>query len=90
MGFSQSINVPKNETAPVQQMSEARRAFFAARVKKEAGTDPEAQVRRVFRLAFQRDPTATELPAAVQLVEKHGLAALCRAVLNANEFLYVD
>jgi hypothetical protein len=64
--------------------------YFADRVAKDAGPDPAAQVRRAFRLAFQRDPTATEAAAAVKLVEAHGLPALCRALLNANEFLYAD
>ena len=64
--------------------------FFADRVAADAGRDVEAQVGRVFALAFQRPPAARELAAAVALVETHGLPALCRAVLNANEFLYVD
>ncbi|MEO2092259.1 MAG: DUF1553 domain-containing protein, partial [Gemmataceae bacterium] len=63
--------------------------FFAERVAKEA-KDPAGQVRRAFRLAFQREPTDKELSAAVKLANEHGLAAVCRALLNANEFLYVD
>jgi hypothetical protein len=64
-------------------------AFFAERVAREAGADPAAQVRRAFRLAFQRDPDEVERAAAVQLVREHGLGTLCRALLNANEFLFV-
>ena len=41
---------------------------------------------RAFRLCFQRDPTPEELAAA----KKIDLYALCRMLLNANEFLYVD
>jgi hypothetical protein len=63
--------------------------FFAERVAK-AATEPADQVRRAFRLAFQREPTDKELSAAVKLVSEHGLPAVCRALLNANEFLYVD
>ena len=36
-------------------------------------------------LACGMDPEA-----AIRLVTDHGLPALCRALLNANEFLYVD
>ncbi|MDY3555391.1 DUF1553 domain-containing protein [Gemmata sp. JC717] len=64
--------------------------FFADRVRKDAGADVGAQVNRVFALAFQRPPSAKESSAAVTLVREHGLAALCRAVLNANEFVFVD
>jgi hypothetical protein len=63
--------------------------FFARRVEKEAGADPAARVRRAFRLAFQREAAAEELAAALPLAREHGLAALCLALMNANEFLYV-
>ena len=63
--------------------------FFAERLEREA-TDEVGQVRRGFRLAFQREPTATEQTAAQRLVRDHGLPAFCRALFNANEFLFVD
>jgi mono/diheme cytochrome c family protein len=64
--------------------------FFAERLRREAGDDPERQVRRAFRLAFGREPTPAERAAAVALLRREGPAALCRALYNANEFLYVD
>jgi hypothetical protein len=63
--------------------------FFAERVKAGA-KEPAEQVRTAFRLAFQREPSDKELSAAAKVVEAHGLAPVCRALLNANEFLYVD
>jgi len=63
---------------------------FADRVRREAGDDSASQVRRAFRLAFQRGPSTTEEAGATALVRDHGLAALCRALLNANEFVYVE
>ena len=43
---------------------------------------------RELRLAFGRAPTAVEARAAENLVEAHGLAILCRALFNANEFVF--
>jgi hypothetical protein len=63
--------------------------IFAERLRREAGEDAAAQVRRGFRLAFQREASADEVAASTKLVREHGLGAFCRAVLNANEFLYV-
>ncbi|MBI3822766.1 MAG: DUF1553 domain-containing protein, partial [Planctomycetes bacterium] len=63
--------------------------FFAERLEREAKGE-DAQVQRGFRLAFQRDPTAAESALAARLVRDHGLAAFCRALFNANEFLFVD
>jgi hypothetical protein len=63
--------------------------LFAERLRREAGDDAAAQVRRGFRLAFGREPTAEESSAATKVIRAHGTAAFCRALLNANEFLYV-
>ena len=63
--------------------------FFAERLTREAGRDAGKQAERAFWLAYGRSPSASELAAAVALIGKHGLASFCRAVLNANEFVYV-
>jgi hypothetical protein len=82
-------------TTPLQALSLLNGNFtvhqadaFSWRVAEEAGDEVGAQVERAFRLAFGRRPTAVERKGAVGLVERRGLAALCRALLNANEFLY--
>ncbi len=65
-------------------------AHFSERVEREAGTDPPAQIRRAFELAFLRPGTDTEISSAEKFCTGHGLAALCRLLLNANEFVYID
>jgi hypothetical protein len=64
--------------------------FLAERARTEPGANAsmEAQVRHAFLLTFGRFPTPTEATAARELAGKEGLRALCRALLNANEFLY--
>jgi hypothetical protein len=64
--------------------------FLAERIEKEAGSSLKARVNCAFQLAFQRLPSEKELAAAEKLVGEHGLIALCRALLNANEFVFVD
>ncbi len=63
---------------------------FADRVAREAGDDPAAQVTRAFALAVGRDPDAEETAALVEVAKIHGLANVCRAILNLNEFAFVD
>jgi hypothetical protein len=63
--------------------------FFAERLEKEAGKDVAAQARLGFRLAFSRDPTAQELEGAERLIREHGALIFCRALFNANEFVYL-
>ena len=64
-------------------------AFFAERVKAQAGDDPTAQATYAFRLAFGRNPSETECRAAVDVIGANSLDLLCRTLFNANEFVYV-
>ena len=47
------------------------------------------QVNRACKLAFQRDPERAELTAAAKLIREEGLVVFCRALFNANEFVYM-
>jgi hypothetical protein len=58
-------------------------------VQQEAGTDPAKQITLAYQLALSRPPTAAELTDTTPLVHNHGLTALCRALFNSNEFLFV-
>lgn len=64
--------------------------YFANRVQSEVGDDPAKQVEQAFRLAFGRQPSTAETTAATKLVQSRGLVQLCRMLLNANEFIYID
>jgi hypothetical protein len=82
-------------TTPLQALSllngdftTRQSAAFARRVRAEAGDRAAAQAERAFRLAFGRPPSDAERRAAESLVQAQGLPALCRALLNSNEFLY--
>ena len=68
---------------------EAARAF-AARVTKEAGADQHAQISRAFALALQREPLKSERELCQRLLQQRSLPELCRALLNLNEFVYLD
>jgi len=87
---------PVSTTAPQALMLlngpltiDASRAW-AERVDREAGAAATARIARVFALAFQRSPDAAEFEACRRLLEARGLAEVCRAILNVNEFVYVD
>lgn len=63
---------------------------FAARLEKTAGSDPAAQITAAWRIALGREPDAKELATARQLLQATTLTDFCRAVLNLNEFIYLD
>lgn len=79
--------------------------FLAERLVREAGADPKAQIDRAFQIALARKPTVKEIEWSLGFLQnqtkghadrktdKPEAAALrdfCHAMLNLNEFLYVD
>lgn len=64
--------------------------YFAQRIESEVGANPIDQVRQAFQRSYGRLPSEQEERLSVSFVEKQGLFALCRSLMNSNEFLYVD
>jgi Protein of unknown function (DUF1553)/Protein of unknown function (DUF1549) len=72
---------------------------FAERVAREAGADPTETVERAYLIALSRKPTSEERTAATRFLSEQAreaggpaeaLADFCHALLNLNEFVYVD
>jgi mono/diheme cytochrome c family protein len=62
---------------------------FAERVAREAKT-PAEQSRLLYRLALAREPSSTEQSLLSDFIRSYGLPNACRAVLNLNEFTFID
>jgi hypothetical protein len=88
-----SFTAPRraNTTTPLQSLTLLNHSFSQdmaeALAKRAAGPDA---VTKLYALAIQRKPTPEERAAAEPLLAAHGLPALCRALLNANELMFVD
>ena len=93
--FNESCERRSVTTTPLQALSmlngrlvNEEAAHLAARVEREAGGRREDQVARLFQIALSRPPDPAEQQ---QFVEFQGsLQALCRVMLNSNEFLFMD
>ncbi len=79
--------------------------YFAERIVKEAGEDKRAQAIRAFKIALNRAPSVKEIEWSLAFLKsqaegyaqrKHdqpeaaALRDFCHAVINLNEFVYVD
>jgi mono/diheme cytochrome c family protein len=79
--------------------------YFADRIKREAGVDTSAQIVRGFQIALNRNPNAKERTWASEFLKSQARGYLerknddpdgsarrdfCHALINLNEFLYVD
>jgi hypothetical protein len=94
-----SVATPRRSvtTTPLQALSLLNSKFiehygerFAQRLRREAGEDAAAQLKRAYALALAREPAADETEFARQFVAKHGLAQFCIVLLNASEFIDID
>ena len=74
---------------------------FAEKLLKEAPTADAGRIRWAFRRALQRNPTPQETARVIELVkqlengqnssgEKTVWATIAQALLNTNEFSYLD
>ena len=86
VSLSQALNLING-----QNISEAV-ADPKGRVARLLQTKPDDRkiVEEVYLAALCRPPRADELPVLRTYAEKHGLANLCRMVLNSNEFIFVN
>jgi hypothetical protein len=62
---------------------------FAQRLESLGNTRLD-QVRLACELALNRPPTREEEAELTGYAEKHGVANLCRLILNSNEFMFVN
>ncbi len=93
-----SMRVDKrNESlSPLQALALLNNGFmltqaqhFAARVQREQ-PDSARQAAHAYTLALGRAPAAAEDAELAAYARMHGLPAVCRVLLNLNEFAFVD
>jgi hypothetical protein len=82
-------------TTPIQALNLLNSPFiieqseaFAARIERSPGS-LEAHVASAFHHCLGRPPDEFESQLAAETVQEHGLSALCRALFNSNEFLFL-
>ena len=84
-------------TTPLQALTMMNHQFtldmagsLAHKVQSAGKFDLENQVAEVIKVAYQRKPENDEIARTKQLIRDHGLRALCRAILNSSELIYLD
>jgi hypothetical protein len=80
-----------NTTTPLQALTLLNHSFTLDMAEAlAAALDGPEVVEAAYRKLFHREPTAAESRAAYDLIAKHGLRALCRALLNSNELIFLE
>ena len=75
-------------TTPLQALNLYNSSFVLDQAAKLAAKAQSAA--KAYQLVYQRQPTKDELTAAEAFVKQEGLQAFCRALLNSNEFLFLE
>src|SRR5262249_34578043 len=93
---SQLTAVRNESTTPLQALALLNNPFvirqcehFARRLEASA-PDLGGRITTAFELAYSRRPTAEEVALLADYARRHGLANLCRLIVNSNEFLFVN
>ncbi len=80
-----------NTTTPLQALTLLNHSFTLDMAQALATRIQTGDaVTQAYRFTFQRDPTAKEHEASTKLIATHGTESFCRALLNANELLYLE
>jgi len=92
---SQLVPKRSQSTTPMQAMGlmnsqfmMEQSQFLAERLARESD-DPVGRIQRAWELCFGRDPNESEIKLALQLIDSSGWQEFARAMLNANEFVFI-
>ena len=93
---SQVVDKRSRSTTPLQALNLFNSTFvlqqceiLAEQLEEDFSDDVAAQVRQVLHRAFGRIPDEIEIDEAAEFVKEEGLVQFCRAIFNANEFVFV-
>ncbi|MCC6511620.1 MAG: DUF1553 domain-containing protein, partial [Pirellulaceae bacterium] len=83
-------------TTPLQALALLNNPFtfemsdaLAERIKTQVGENQPQQIELAYLIVFNRPANDDEIQRCQAFVQQHDLPALCRILLNSNEFLYV-
>jgi len=93
---SQAVAKRSRSTTPLQALNLFNSRFvlqqaglLAKRLQTENGSDADSQVVRAYALCFNRIPSEEEKEAAIGFIKIEGPESFARALINANEFVFV-
>ena len=80
-----------NTTTPLQALTLLNHSFTLDMASALANRIQAGDaVKQAYRFTLQREPSGKEHEAATKLIATQGTASFCRALLNANELLYLE
>lgn len=94
-----ATSVPKRSrsTTPLQALNLFNSPFmlqqaqlFSERLKRDCGDERSEQIDRAFWLCYGRKPEPVEVADSAAFIAAEGITAFSRAMLNSNEFVFIE
>ncbi len=80
-----------NTTTPLQALTLLNHSFTLDMAEALASRmESDDPIAKAYAFLLQRPPTANERATGEQFITRHGRPAFCRALLNANELIYLE
>jgi hypothetical protein len=90
----QVLSKRPSSTTPLQALNLMNSEFINIQcdilAKKFYSSNKKESVTQVFQTIYNRAPTPGELAVSLSVLETEGLKVLCRALLNSNEFVFIQ
>ena len=95
--MTESCGQRQATTVPLQalyllnsEFSVERARALAKRISQEAGDDRSKQIELTFRVTLGRPPVERERSLADRFFDRGDLVQFCQAMMNVNEFVYIE
>jgi hypothetical protein len=92
---SMGVALRGRSTTPLQALNLLNSPFMIQQASllaerlKSFGPSTSQQIDAAWQLCFQRSPSEAETAASQKMIQQHGPNQFCRALLNANELLFI-
>ena len=90
----QVLSKRPSSTTPLQALNLMNSKFIDTQCEilasKFHSTNKAESVKKLFNALYNRKPTSDELSTCLKLLETESLKILCRAMLNSNEFVFIQ
>jgi hypothetical protein len=90
----QVLSKRPSSTTPLQALNLMNSQFMISQcdilADKVHSSDKKESVNKLFQVVYNREPDAKEMAMSLKVLKSEGMHILCRALLNSNEFVFIQ
>jgi hypothetical protein len=90
----QVLSKRPSSTTPLQALNLMNSQFMVTQggilANNVHSSDKKESITKLFQIVYNRQPDAKEMAMSLELLKSEGMHILCRALLNSNEFVFIQ